>query len=107
AWLGSPPVHAPRPLLAVGLAALLAGSACASGDGSGGDGSLAGGTIRGHLAALPATAAAGTVLVTYGDLARAEEIAGLDRPTDLPDRAALADHVGGGTGTRCNEERKS
>jgi len=96
-------VHAPRPLLAVGLAALLAGSACASGDGSGGDGSLAGGTIRGHLAALPATAAAGTVLVTYGDLARAEEIAGLDRPTDLADREALADHVGAVTGTRFDE----
>jgi len=96
-------VHPPRPLLAVGLAALLAGSACASGDGSGGDGSLAGGTIRGHLATLPAAAAVGDVLVTYGDLARAEQIAGLDRPTDLTDREALAEHVGALTGIRFDE----
>src|SRR5690606_6889913 len=58
---------------------------------------------RGHLATLPAAAAVGDVLVTYGDLARAEQIAGLDRPTDLTDREALAEHVGALTGIRFDE----
>jgi hypothetical protein len=87
------------------LAASVLVCSCASeGDtGSGVGGSSGGGTVADHLAALPAYDGDEAVVVTYGDLARAAEIAGLERPTDVGDTDAIADYVLDLTGRRREE----
>jgi hypothetical protein len=81
--------------LVAGLSVVLA-AACASeaGPGGGGD-SGAGGdaTVSAYLARLPAGDGDDPVVVTYGDIARAAEIAGLERPEDVDDQQAVADFM--------------
>jgi hypothetical protein len=87
-----------RRLLAV--AACVAGvavavTACASEaePGEGGVSAGGGGTVSGYLGQLPVVDDGETVVVTYGDIARAAEIAGLERPDDISDTEAVVDFV--------------
>jgi hypothetical protein len=85
------------------LAASMLVCSCAS-EAGGGSGSGSGdGSLGDFLAALPAFDGDGAVIVTYGDLARAAEIAGLDRPTDVGDEDAIVEYYLDLTGRRQEE----
>jgi hypothetical protein len=98
-------MRARRPLaLAASLAAALAVTACASeSDGGGGGGGAGGGGVSGHVGLLPAADGDDPVLVTYADLTRAAEIAGVERPDDPADTDAVADYISTITGLRFEE----
>jgi hypothetical protein len=94
-------VHARlSPALAGLLALVLVAGACSDGDGSdglegagGSEGSVGGvGTIAGGLAALPESGE-DTESIVWGDMARAAEIAGLERPDDPGDSEAVVDYL--------------
>jgi hypothetical protein len=97
-------------LVALVLPALLIGvTACGDDDDGGGGGAFGGGegaagdleTIAGSLASLPDNGEDQTIV--WGDLARAAEIAGLDRPTYPADEQAMVDYLMTVTGTRSEE----
>jgi hypothetical protein len=77
-------------------------------DDDGGGGAFGGGAdaglanVSGALAALPDNGEDQTVV--WGDLARATEIAGLERPTDLADTDAVLDYLMAVTGTVRDED---
>lgn len=75
--------------LVAGLAATGAGCASES-DASGGGGDR---SVGAYLAALPAYDGDDPVVVSYGDLARAAEIAGIERPADVSDDDAVVDYL--------------
>ena len=98
AWLVSPLMPAPRSCVVPAclvLAVVTLAGACASESDSGSDrpGGPGGGSVSGYLAALPADGTDGPVMVTYGDLARAEEISGIERPDDISDTDAIVDYL--------------
>jgi hypothetical protein len=86
------------------LALLLALTAAGCGEGGGGESTDSMGTsVTDYLAALPAPAESGEIVtVTYADLARASEIAGLERPDDPADVDAVADWLQDLTGVRAD-----
>lgn len=80
-----------RHLAAAVCAVALVATACASESDSGGSG--AGGTsVSAYLERLPALGGDDPVIVTYGDIARAAEIAGLERPDDVSDADAVSSY---------------
>lgn len=93
-------------LAALACACAVAATSCASESGSesgsgGGDGAGGTGSVSGYLELLPAGAdGAGLEAVTYGDITRAAEIAGVERPGDIADTDAVVDFVMEITGQR-------
>lgn len=89
-----------RHLAAAVCAVALVPTACASeSDSDGSAGSGAGGTsVSAYLERLPALGGDDPVIVTYGDVARAAEIAGLDRPEDVSDADAVSSYLSELTG---------
>ena len=95
-------MRARRPLaLAACLTAAAAVTACASESDSGG-GHAAGG-VSDHLGRLPVLDGDDPVVVTYADLDRAAEIAGVEPPDDPSDTDAVVDYLTTITGQQYEE----
>jgi hypothetical protein len=90
-------------LVACALVLAVPAVGCGDDDDDGGGGAFGGGdagdlaSVSGALASLPDNGEDQTIV--WGDLARAAEIAGLERPTDLADADAVQDYLMAVTGT--------
>jgi hypothetical protein len=104
--IASPTMRASRsvPLAALTCACALAAAACASeAEPSASGGDPGGGSVSDYLGQLPARDD-DLVMVTYGDIARAVDIAGLERPDDISDSDAIVDFVMDVSGQRQEED---